>query len=461
MALNFLQRFRSHYNQKSNKKTKSSRSNSIKRNPSKSKSKSLLTSTSNNEKQISKKTSQRSLNQIPTQPILNSNFLENYSSLSTDPILPLSSLDSSLSFNSNPVTSKVVHTTSNTIKTTPSIPVIAKSPPSSFNTDHLRIHPSTSHLNNSPSTSDFSNLSIPNHSHHDSSSSELSSPTSPAATSVPSHDSTHSFKDSKNPKEETQSNVQSKDDQSSKDIEDFNPKTRPQATKSNSFWKRMSRSSTLIQIKKKSSNEGESNKKLDSISQQEVDQSEPTKPIESEEGTSELESEVKTNSHFNEVDINSPNSIPENSTSQTQNSNLTHLNPSNSNLTGVGTKNRNSFQKLPSTSTFTEIPTNKRSSRTLSNYSPFNSSPLSTQTNLNQDQMRFPRPSLRNTEKRSSYSSNRLSIIPDGTLTSSDDLMKLLRGPSPYPMEAQPQYFSNSAPNSRPVSRQSRLINEI
>lgn len=435
MALNsIIQRFRSHYNQKSNcKKSKTSRSNSIKRNPSTSKNKSISTKSSKKHTN----TPQPSSNPVVSnQPILSSHFVEDNSNLSVDPILQLSSLQnhSSLSLNTNPSKCKVVHSTTNISRTVPSTPVTAKFSPISLDTDHIETH-------NSPSTSHFSSLSIPNHSHHYSSSSELSSPTSPAATSVPSHDSTHSFKDPKNGKRQSSF----KEDQLGKDGNEFNPKSRPQASKSNSFWKRMSRNSTLMQqIKKESSDK--SNNKLDSISSQEVNKLEPraTKQLDQEAMNPEhKDHQVKSTSNFNEIDLNSQPETPT---------------PTQSNLTGVGTKNRNSFQKLPSNTSFSEIPTNKRSSRPLSNYSPINSSPLSTQSNLNQ----FQRPTLQNTEKRSSYvSSNRLSIIPDGSLTSSDDLMKLLRGPSPYPMEAQPQYFSNSAPNSRPVSRQSRLINEI
>ncbi|EGG09822.1 uncharacterized protein MELLADRAFT_71174 [Melampsora larici-populina 98AG31] len=449
MAFNsIIQRFRSHYNQKSNcKKTNSSRSNPIKRNPSNS-----------NRKPFSKKhtiTSQSQPSSIPipisNQPILSSNFVEEHLNSSTLPLPPLSSSHnhSSLSLNTNSLTSKVVPTITNISRTAPSTPVTAKSSHIPHHTDHLE---TSSHLINSSSTSHLSHLSNPNHSHHDSSSSELSSPTSPTATSVPSHDSTHSFKVTKNTKRPTsQSRV--KDELISKDLDELNTKLRPQASKSNSFWKRMSKSSTLMQINKKSSNE--STDKLDMISQRE--QPDPTKQIDQENVQSER---VKSTSNFNEMGLNSqtlgsePHLTPQSS-----------LNPNQPiiNLTGVGTRNRNSFQKLPTSSSYTELSNHKRHSRPLSNYSPINSSPLSTQTSLHQDQdfSKLQRPTLRNMDKRSSYSSNRLSIIPDGSLTSSDDLMKLLRGPSPYPMEAQPQFFSNSAPNSRPVSRQSRLIHEI
>lgn len=135
-------------------------------------------------------------------------------------------------------------------------------------------------------------------------------------------------------------------------------------------------------------------------------------------------------------------------------------------LAGIGVRDRNSIASFALSSS-NEVPTHKPNARSLSNYSPATSSPLSSQADCEEEILpaagrsstrpqsqnsrlsyqstatRPPRPRAGGNRSRLSYQQNRLSFIPDGSVTGSEDLMKMLRGPSAYPDESVCCFFNN------------------
>ncbi|KAI8454298.1 hypothetical protein BY996DRAFT_6413993 [Phakopsora pachyrhizi] len=129
-----------------------------------------------------------------------------------------------------------------------------------------------------------------------------------------------------------------------------------------------------------------------------------------------------------------------------------------SGLAGIGIRDRNSISIYSPSSRHLspDSSTNKVFPRPGMNYAPSNSSPLSGNVNpaaeiqevIAQTRPKLTRPASSSQERprrnREIYRSGRLNIVPDKSAISSEDLMKILRGPSSYPLECIPRSNRNS-----------------